>query len=91
MTEVGLELPPVSPVEVVGESGGGSLEDVSVMRDKEKVRSRDCARFCKDLGLVATCSLSLASNSESEPLLMASSECLVRWGIPDPIGGIGGQ
>lgn len=45
VTEVGLELPPVSPVEVVGDSGGGSREEDSVIRDSENVRSSDWARF----------------------------------------------
>jgi hypothetical protein len=77
VAEVGLELPPVSPVEVVGDSGGGRREDDSVMRDRENVRSRDCARFCKERGF-EICSLSFASKSESDPRFSASSACLVR-------------
>jgi hypothetical protein len=71
----GLELPPVSPVDVVGDSGA-PLED-SVIRDRENVKSSDWARFCSERGL-EICSFSFASSSESEPRLIASSECLVR-------------
>lgn len=82
--EIGLEFPPVSPpvVEVVGESGG-IMELDSVIFEREYVRSRDWARFVKERGLVSW-SLSLASRSESEPRLIASSVCLVRPGIPEP-------
>ena len=66
----------MSPVDVVGESGGGRFDD-SVMRERENVRSRDWARFWRERGL-EICSLSLASRSESEPRLIASSLCLVR-------------
>jgi hypothetical protein len=76
VAEVGLESPPVSPVEVVGESGG-RREDDSVMRDRENVKSRDCARFCKERGF-EICSLSFASNRESEPRFKASSVGFVR-------------
>lgn len=41
VAEEGLELPPVSPVEVVGESGGGSPEDDSAILDREYVKSSD--------------------------------------------------
>jgi len=82
VAEVGLELPPVSPVDVVGESGG-SRED-SVIREREKVKSSDWARFCSERGL-DICSFSFASRRESDPRLIASSECLVRCGIPDPL------
>jgi hypothetical protein len=81
VAEVGLEFPPVSPAEVVGESGG-TLED-SVIRERENVRSSDWARFWSDRGL-EICSFNFASSRESDPLFMASSECLVRWGIPEP-------
>jgi len=74
VAEDGLELPPVSPVEV-GDSGA-PLED-SVIRERENVKSSDCVRFCRERGL-EICSFSFASNKESEPRLMASSECLVR-------------
>lgn len=83
VTEVGLELPPVSPVDVVGDSGGGNLEEASVMRESENVKSSDWARFCNVRGFEIW-SFNLASRSESDPRLMASSECLVRWGIPEP-------
>jgi hypothetical protein len=75
VAEDGLELPPVSPVDVVGDSGT-PLED-SVIRERENVKSSDWARFCSERGL-EICSLSFASSRESEPRLMASSECLVR-------------
>jgi hypothetical protein len=78
VAEVGLGLlPPVSPVEVVGDSGGGRRDADSVIREREKVRSSDCARFCKERGL-EICSLSLASRSESDPLFNASSVFLER-------------
>lgn len=35
VTDAGLEVPPVSPVEVVGDSGGGNREEDSVMRERE--------------------------------------------------------
>lgn len=41
VTDVGLEFPPVSPVEVVGDSGGGRRDDDSVIRDREDVKSND--------------------------------------------------
>jgi hypothetical protein len=44
VAEAGLELPPVSPVDVVGDSGGAFAED-SVIRENENVKSSDCARF----------------------------------------------
>jgi hypothetical protein len=44
VAEAGLEFPP-SPVEFVGDSGGGRRDDDSVMRDNEEVKSSDCARF----------------------------------------------
>jgi hypothetical protein len=77
VAEVGLGLPPVSPVEVVGDSGGGRRDADSVIRERENVRSSDCARFCKERGL-EICSLSLASRSESDPLFKASSVFLER-------------
>lgn len=72
----GLLLAPVKSVSV-GDSGSCE-EDVSVMRDSELVRSRLCARFCMLRGLESW-SRSLASSRESEPRLMASSLCRVRW------------
>jgi len=89
VAEIGLEFPP-SPVEFVGDSGGGKRDDDSVMRDSEEVKSRDCARFCSDRGF-EICSFILVSRRESEPRLSASSEFLVRDGIPDPMGGNGVQ
>lgn len=44
VAELGLEFPP-SPVDVVGDSGGGRRDDVSVMRDSDDVKSSDWARF----------------------------------------------
>jgi len=41
VAEDGEELPPVSPMDVVGDSGGGSLDDDSVIREREKVKSSD--------------------------------------------------
>jgi len=42
VTLVGLEFPPVPPpADVVGDSGGGSREEPSVIREREYVRSRD--------------------------------------------------
>ena len=82
VAEVGLELGPVSPTEFVGESGATKRED-SVMRDREAVKSRDCARFCSDRGL-PSCSFNFASRRESEPRLAASSTCRVREGMPEP-------
>jgi hypothetical protein len=81
--EFGLEFSPVSPVDVVGDSGGARREVVSAIRESDIVKSSDCARFCRERGL-EMCSLSLASKSESDPRLDASSACFVRWGIPDP-------
>jgi hypothetical protein len=75
VAEDGLELPPVSPVDVVGDSG--TPLEASVMREREIVKSSDWARFCSERGL-EICSFSFASSRESEPLLRASSECLVR-------------
>jgi len=90
VAEAGFELSPASPVEVVGESGGGSRDDDSVMREREYVKSSDWARFCKERGFEIW-SLSLDSRRESDPRLIASSECLVRCGIPEPMGGKGAQ
>lgn len=89
MAEVGLEFPP-SPVEFVGDSGGGRRDDDSVMRDNEDVKSSDCARFCSDRGF-EICSFILVSKRESEPRFSASSVFFVREGIPEPIGGNGVQ
>lgn len=82
VAEVGLEFPP-SPVEFVGDSGGGRRDDDSVMRDSENVKSSDCARFCKERGFEIW-SFILDSKSESEPRFKASSVFLVREGIPEP-------
>lgn len=69
-------------VEPVGEGGGGNLEACSEIRDSESVKSSDCALFVRDRGFVS-CSLSLASNKESEPRLTGSSRWRERWtGIP---------
>lgn len=75
VAEDGLELPPVSPVDVAGDSGVPL--DASVIRERENVRSRDWARFCSERGL-EICSFNFASSRESDPRLIASSECLVR-------------
>ena len=83
VAEEGLELPPVSPVDVVGDSGGGTLGDDSVIRESEKVKSSDWARFCNDRGL-DICSFNFASRRESEPRFNASSVFLGRLGIPEP-------
>ena len=74
--DTGLLDAPVKSVSV-GLSGMGA-EDDSVMRESEFVRSSDCARFCIDRGF-ESCSRSLASSRESEPRLIASSLCRVRW------------
>lgn len=81
VADEGLELSPVSPVDVVGDSGT-PLED-SVIREREKVKSSDWARFCSERGL-EICSFSFASSRESDPRLKASSECLARLGTPEP-------
>jgi hypothetical protein len=83
VAEVGLEFPP-SPVEVVGDSGGGRRDEDSVMRDSEEVKSSDCARFCNDRGF-EICSFILVSRRESDPRFRASSVFLVREGIPEPL------
>jgi hypothetical protein len=83
VAEAGLEFPPVSPVGVVGDSGRAKREDDSVIRDREKVRSRDWARFCKERGF-DICSLSLASKRESDPRFNPSSTFFARWGTPEP-------
>jgi hypothetical protein len=83
VAEVGLD--PPSPVEFVGDSGG-RRDDDSVMRDRDEVKSSDCARFCSDRGF-ETCSFILVSKRESEPRLSASSVFFVREGIPEPLGG----
>jgi len=83
VADVGLELPPVPPVEVVGDSGGGRCADGSVNRESEYVRSRDCARFCRERGL-EICSLILDSSNESEPRFRASSVLRERAVIPVP-------
>jgi hypothetical protein len=81
---VGLESPPVPPpVDVVGDSGCGSLLLASVIRESEYVRSNDCARFCNDRGLLI-CSLIFDSSSESDPRLSASSVFRCRVVIPVP-------
>lgn len=90
VADVGLELPPVPPVDVVGDSGGGRRAEASVNRDSEYVRSRDCARFWRDRGF-EICSLILDSSSESEPRFRASSVLRVRVAMPVPIGGSGVQ
>jgi len=77
VAEFGLEFSPVSPVDVVGDSGSGRREVDSAIRDRDIVKSNDCARFCKERGL-EICSLSFASKSESDPRFDASSACLVR-------------
>lgn len=78
VTEVGLDV----AVEPVGEGGGGSLDACSDIRDRESVKSRDCALFVSDRGFVS-CSLILASNSESDPRLTGSSRWRERWrGMP---------
>lgn len=82
VAEIGLELPPVSLPELLGDSGGGR-PDVSVMRESEYVRSNDWARFVRERGL-EICSFILASRRESEPRLSASSVCLALLGIPVP-------
>lgn len=82
VAEIGLEFPPVSFPELVGDSGGGRPDD-SVIRDSEYVKSSDCARFVKERGL-ENCSFNLASRSESDPRLIASSVCLAREGMPEP-------
>jgi hypothetical protein len=41
VTEDGLEFSPVSPVEVVGDSGGASREADSTMRERDMVKSSD--------------------------------------------------
>lgn len=74
----------MSPMDVVGDSGGSMDEDESpVSRENDLVRSSDWARFVKDRGF-PICSFSFASNSESEPRFRASSACFVRLGIPEP-------
>lgn len=83
MADVGLEFPP-SPVELVGDSGGGKRDEDSVIRDNDEVRSSDCARFCSDRGF-EICSFILVSSRESEPRFRASSVFLVREGIPEPL------
>lgn len=86
VAEVGLE-PPVSPVELSGESGLDNPElwrAASVIRDKENVRSSDCARLVNERGFDDSESFNLDSNNESEPRFNASSACLVRLGTPEP-------
>lgn len=90
VADVGLELPPVPPVDVVGDSGAGRRAEESVNRDSEYVRSRDCARFWRDRGF-EICSLIFDSNNESEPRFRASSVLRERAAMPDPIGGSGVQ
>jgi len=89
VAEVGLEFPP-SPVEVVGDSGGGRRDDDSVIRESEEVKSSDCARFCSDRGFEIW-SFILVSKRESDPRLSESSIFFAREGIPEPIGGNGVQ
>ena len=55
-----------------------------MIRDSENVKSRDWARLFNERGCFVTCSFSLASKRESDPRLIASWECLERWGIPVP-------
>lgn len=83
VADVGLEFPPVPPVDVVGDSGGGSRAEGSVRRESEYVRSSDCARFWRERGL-EICSLILDSSSESEPRLRASSVLRER-AMPVPL------
>jgi hypothetical protein len=83
VAEEGLEFSPVSPVDVVGDSGGGRRFADSAMRESDIVKSSDWARFCRERGL-EMCSFIFASSSESDPRFAASSVCLVRCGIPDP-------
>lgn len=63
----------LSPIEVVGESGGWC----SVILEREYVKSRDCALFCIERGLALDiCSRTFASSNESDPRLNPSSACL---------------
>lgn len=76
----GLEVPfvPVPPNDVSGESGRDKPErGASLIRDSEKVKSRDCARFVNERGFVSW-SFIFESSSESEPRLIASSAVSVR-------------
>ena len=70
LSDVGLD-PPVSVREFSGESGRDK-RDVSLIRERDMVRSRDWARLLSDRGLVSW-SFNLASSKESEPRLRASS------------------
>lgn len=70
MTDVGLD-PPVSVSEVSGDSGRERRE-VSVMRERDIVKSSDWARLVSERGFERW-SLSLDSKRESEPRLSESS------------------
>ena len=79
--EGGLDEEASSKFEFVGDSGTGA--EPSVIRESDRPRSRLCARFWLERDL-ANFSFSLASKSESEPRLSASSCRLCTTGGGPP-------